>query len=117
MSAHVLDSPANNPAANTVSVEPGEWRFEAPAGVSLLLAARAAGLTLPSSCRNGTCRTCMCSLLSGQVVYSIEWPGLTAEEKAEGWILPCVACATTDVQLRVPAPLPFQSELWGPDGG
>jgi ferredoxin len=25
--------------------------------------------------------------------HTIEWPGLSAEEKAEGWILPCVAVA------------------------
>jgi ferredoxin len=25
------------------------------------------------------------------VRYRVEWPGLLAEEKAEGWILPCVA--------------------------
>ena len=35
------------------------------------------------SCRNGTCRTCLCRLDSGQIAYEIEWPGLTREEKAE----------------------------------
>ena len=60
-------------------------------GQSLLEAAQAAGIRLPRSCRNGSCRACRCKLLAGGVRYRIEWPGLLAEEKAEGWILPCVA--------------------------
>ena len=64
--------------------------------------ARAAGIELPSSCRNGTCRTCICRLVSGEVAYRIEWPGLSADEKREGWILPCVAHAVSDVTVRAP---------------
>ena len=30
----------------------------------------------------------------------IEWPGLTAEEKEEGCVLPCVAYPTSDVVLQ-----------------
>jgi ferredoxin len=79
---------------------PGGERFDAPADMPLLLAAEAAGLALPSSCRNGTCRTCLCQMTQGQVAYRIEWPGLSAEEKAGGFILPCVAYPVADVVLR-----------------
>ena len=75
----------------TVVLEPSGRRFDAPAGVPLLRSARAAGLILPSSCRNGTCPACICRLISGRVCYAIDWPGLSADEKAEGFILPCVA--------------------------
>ncbi len=44
----------------------------------------------------------MCMLVSGTVSYQIEWPGLTREEKKEGWILPCVAEAQSDLVLDVP---------------
>jgi hypothetical protein len=44
----------------------------------------------------------MCRALSGNVSYRIEWPGLTKEEKAQGWILPCVATADSDLVLLVP---------------
>lgn len=71
-------------------------------GQSLLEAALAAGIRLPRSCRNGSCRACRCRLLAGAVSYRIEWPGLLAEEKAEGWILPCVALAQTDVVIDAP---------------
>jgi hypothetical protein len=33
------------------------------------------------------------------VTYRIEWPGLSAEEKVEGYILPCVAHAASDLTL------------------
>lgn len=45
----------------------------------------------------------MCKMVSGNVDYQIEWPGLTREEKNEGWILPCVAVASSDLVLDVPA--------------
>ncbi|HEY0062348.1 MAG TPA: 2Fe-2S iron-sulfur cluster-binding protein [Telluria sp.] len=76
------------------------WRFENAEGSSVLSAAEAAGITLPSSCRNGTCRTCLCQLSGGSVRYLVAWPGLSAEEKAAGWILPCVAVPLEDLQLR-----------------
>jgi ferredoxin len=75
-------------------------RFEAPADESLLQAGLRAMAPLRSSCRNGTCRTCLCRLVSGEIAYEIEWPGLTAEEKREGWVLPCVARPLSDVVLR-----------------
>ena len=83
-----------------VVIEPAGLPFDAPADVPLLRAAREAGLVLPSSCRNGTCRVCICQLVSGQVRYTIDWPGLSAEKKAAGFILPCAAHATTALVLR-----------------
>jgi len=81
-----------DPAAEReLRVLPGDRRVAVAAGQSLLHAALQAGVQLPSSCRNGTCRACMCRLVAGRIRYRIEWPGLLAEEKAEGWILPCVA--------------------------
>ncbi|MGH8858604.1 MAG: 2Fe-2S iron-sulfur cluster-binding protein [Polaromonas sp.] len=86
----------------TARIEDGDFIFAAPASLPLLRAAELAGLALPSSCRNGTCRSCICRLTSGQVAYRIEWPGLSAEEKQEGYILPCVAHPSSDVVLQWP---------------
>jgi ferredoxin len=69
---------------------------------SLLTSLEMGGLKWPSSCRSGTCRTCMGLMTAGQVRYEMAWPGLTAEEKAEGWVLPCVAFPTQDVVLQDP---------------
>ncbi|MDR5738682.1 2Fe-2S iron-sulfur cluster-binding protein [Caballeronia sp. LZ019] len=85
-----------------MTIAPGGHVAEAEVGASLLEAAMRAGLSLPSSCRNGTCRACMCRLIAGEVGYRIDWPGLTAEEKAEGWTLPCVALAQSDVTIDQP---------------
>lgn len=58
---------------------------------------------LASSCRNGSCRACRCMMLEGRIEYLIEWPGLSREEKAAGWILPCVALPRSDLLLRRPS--------------
>jgi len=86
----------------TVLLQPGGLRFEAPAGRSLLLAAQDAGIELPSSCRNGTCRTCLARVVEGTAEHRIEWPGVTREERAEGWILPCIAEARSDLVIEAP---------------
>jgi ferredoxin len=85
-----------------VRVEPLGQSFEAPDSLTILEAAGLANLRLPRSCRNGTCRTCLCKMTAGRVRYTIEWPGLSREEKMEGYILPCVAIAETDVVIEAP---------------
>lgn len=79
------------------------WEFDTVDELTLLEAASLSGIILPSSCRNGTCRTCLCHLDSGEVAHQIEWPGLSAEEKQAGFILPCVACARSDLVLSAVA--------------
>jgi ferredoxin len=86
-----------------VTLLPHGQRFDARADESLLKAGLRAMAPLRSSCRVGTCRTCLCRLESGAIAYEIEWPGLTREEKAEGLVLPCVARAVSDVVLRCEA--------------
>lgn len=73
--------------------------FTAPAGQSLFASMTEAGLSWPVSCRNGTCRTCLARLATGSVVYDIPWPGLSLDEKREGYCLPCIARPTSDVAL------------------
>ena len=85
-----------------VRIEPAGYTFDAAAGETLLRAALQAGIELPSSCRNGTCRTCLCRKLEGEIRYQIDWPGVSLDERDEGWILPCVAEAVGDVTLDVP---------------
>ena len=67
---------------------------------TLLTSLELGGIDWPSSCRNGTCRTCLGLMLSGTVRYDIEWPGLSTEEKAEGCVLPCVAYPCSDITLQ-----------------
>ncbi|HZY20403.1 MAG TPA: 2Fe-2S iron-sulfur cluster-binding protein [Ramlibacter sp.] len=97
---HDENTPPAPAACWHVTISAGGARFAAPSGRSLLEAAEAAGLAWASSCRNGTCRTCIRRLLDGRVAYRIEWPGLLADEKAQGWILPCVACPRSDLVVE-----------------
>lgn len=90
------------PSVPLVRVEPLGRTFEAPPELTLLEAAGFAGIRLPRLCRNGTCRTCLCRVVSGEASFTIEWPGLSREEKAEGYVLTCVAVARTDLVLDVP---------------
>jgi len=84
------------PLGLTVPVAPGQ---------SLLEAALAGGVSLPRSCRNGTCRACRCPMVSGAVRYRIDWPGLSLDEREAGDILPCVAKpANEEVDVVIEAP-------------
>jgi ferredoxin len=86
----------------TVTVMPLGASVVVGAATTVLHALEAAGIELPSSCRNGTCRTCLCRLRVGKVTYTVEWPGLSVDERRDGDILPCVALARADLVLDVP---------------
>lgn len=99
--------PVPLPQAFTATVTPTGHTFAVRTDQTLLQAAELAGsgaedFQIDSSCRNGTCRTCICQLLEGNVTYQIEWPGLSMEEKREGFILPCAAYPVSDVVIRLP---------------
>ena len=93
---------AREAATPRVTVEPLGTTFDAPAGLTVLDAAQRARVRLARMCRNGTCRTCLCRIVRGEVRYTIEWPGITREEQAEGLVLPCVAIALTDLVIDAP---------------
>jgi ferredoxin len=86
----------------TARVQPADLQYDVEGDLTLLEAAEMSRIELPSSCRNGTCRTCICRLVSGEVSYTVEWPGLSAEEKAEGYVLPCVARPLGNVVIEQP---------------
>ncbi|TFW22286.1 2Fe-2S iron-sulfur cluster-binding protein [Duganella callida] len=89
--------------AYTVTLAGQGWTFVTDAPATVLESAERAGIRLPSSCRNGTCRTCICLSTSGAVRYKTDWPGLSLDEKREGYILPCVAIAESDLTIEAPA--------------
>lgn len=102
MTGPAQDAAPADTVAYSVELRPSGWRYACRPDRTLLQAAAVAGIRLPSSCRNGTCRTCMCKLLQGTVHHDAEWPGVSSDEQAEGWILPCVAQPRSDVVLDVP---------------
>jgi ferredoxin len=87
------------PASYRASLLPSGRTFDANADRPVLASAADAGIALASSCRNGTCRACLRPLHAGRVEYRIPWPGLLPEEKAGGWVLPCVAYPLSDLVM------------------
>jgi NAD(P)H-flavin reductase/ferredoxin len=70
---------------------------------TILAAARRAGIGLSSDCEVGDCQTCRASRRSGEVEYDeLSSISLSQEETDSGEILPCVAMATTNVEIDVP---------------
>ncbi|MBT0961910.1 hybrid-cluster NAD(P)-dependent oxidoreductase [Denitromonas sp. IR12] len=67
-------------------------------GQSVLEAARAAGLRLPSSCTKGVCGTCKSQLVSGQVDMK-HGGGIRQREIDKGMFLPCCSTPLTDLVL------------------
>lgn len=76
------------------------WEFVVQENQTILDAAQKAGIRFVSSCRNGSCRTCLCLVKSGKVRHLIEWPSLSFDEKDEGYALACVATIDSDVEIE-----------------
>ena len=74
----------------TVCVEPFGWRFEVEPGQTILQAALAQGLPWPSRCRVGSCTTCRCRLLDGEVRSLTDTSYVLSREQLEQrFVLAC----------------------------
>jgi CDP-4-dehydro-6-deoxyglucose reductase len=76
--------------------------FPSDPAVSILDAARAAGITLEYSCRTGRCGICKAPVMSGTTtIMRDEAESLTEAERAAGIILTCCRAAASDLVLDV----------------
>jgi ferredoxin len=66
------------------------FQFELIPDMSLLEFAETVGVSIPNGCRQGQCGACATRLLEGRVTMEAE-DGLSAEQKRDGFILPCVS--------------------------
>ncbi|WP_327687964.1 2Fe-2S iron-sulfur cluster-binding protein [Streptomyces tubercidicus] len=76
------------------------------AGQTLLDAGLASGLPMPHSCTVGNCGECLVRLRSGEVTQN-EPNCLTADQKADGYVLACVSCPLSKVTLDIADPSPI----------
>jgi ferredoxin len=88
------------PILYSARTEPDGLQVDAFSNQPLLVSLEQGGSSWPSSCRNGTCRTCIGQLHSGQVRYEVDWPGITTEEQNDGCVLPCIAYPCSNLVLR-----------------
>lgn len=86
----------------TVELDGQTCEIDCAPGELLLTAMRREGLQPPHSCLVGSCASCMCTLVSGEVDL-LHNDALDEQELNEGWTLACQAVATSDkVHLRFP---------------
>lgn len=83
---------------NKIQLTSGEW-FSQVDDETILDASLRSSISLPYSCRFGECMACKCKLVSGDTKVTHHELGLRQEEVDEGWILPCVRTATSDLQI------------------
>jgi ferredoxin-NADP reductase len=95
-------APAEEPAAAaaaggsapTVTFNRSGAAAPSPPGKSLLEVAERSGVSIPSLCRAGVCGTCRTKVTSGDV--RCQSTALDDEDAANGYVLACVAHATSD---------------------
>ncbi|SMY11437.1 flavin reductase family protein [Brevibacterium jeotgali] len=72
---------------------------QCPQGMTILEAAREAGIAHPSSCAEGVCGTCKATKVSGEVEMDHQG-GIRLREVREGRILPCCSVPVSDVVME-----------------
>jgi ferredoxin-NADP reductase len=93
--------PANTHAVPMYKVEFTKSRrvLEVSADTSVLAAARAAGMRLPSSCTRGLCGTCKSKLVSGEVSMQHQG-GIRQREIDQGMVLICCSKPLSDLVIE-----------------
>jgi ferredoxin len=82
----------------TADYEGRTHTFPCRSDQTVLAAAEAAGVPLPSSCCSGVCTTCAARLRSG-TVHQPDAMGVKAELQEQGYALLCVAYPRSDLHL------------------
>ena len=72
--------------------------FSCTADQTVLSAAEAAGVPLPSSCLSGVCTTCA-ALITEVTVHQPDAMGVKADLQTQGYALLCVSYPRSDLQL------------------
>ena len=82
-------------------VDQSEYKAAADDKTTLLEVMRDARLPVRKACRNGACGICRCRLSAGDITYHQREPfGLWERDIKAGYILPCIAYATSDLTLE-----------------
>lgn len=90
------------PAQLTVHIDGVIHTMAVEESQTVLEAMETSGLEVPSSCREGSCGTCMCTLEAGQVELR-QNNILSQSDFDDGWTLACQAMPrSAEVRIRFP---------------
>ena len=88
-------------ATRKIQIAASGREFSARPGETILAAALRQGIVLPYSCKNGTCASCKCHLVEGQVLYPFNPPeALSLDEMSAGASLACQAVPGGDLVIE-----------------
>jgi ferredoxin-NADP reductase len=90
---------SNQPPIGVAEFSRSGTKCDIPPDLTVLEVAEKNGITIPYSCRQGQCGTCVTRLTEGAVRMESE-AGLSDELKAQGYVLPCVSRAQGDIKLE-----------------
>lgn len=91
---------ASSKTLHQIKIDASGHVFKARPGETILAAALRQGIVLPYSCKNGTCASCKCQILSGGLDYPYNPPqALDVEDLAGGHALTCQAVPTSDLVI------------------
>jgi ferredoxin len=91
-------SDSSTPFQITVSLDGAVHTFPCSSDQTVLAAAKAARVPLPSSCTAGVCTTCAAVLRSG-TVHQPDAMGVNPELREKGYALLCVAYPRSDLDV------------------
>ena len=85
-----------------VRLEPSNKEIVLKAGENLLTVALAQGIKWPHKCRVGSCGTCKCKVLEGEIKPEIDFGNVLSLEQIEsGYVLACKSSAKTDLKILI----------------
>jgi NAD(P)H-flavin reductase/ferredoxin len=82
----------------------GDRHWSVTPGVNLLDALNSAGLSVPYSCRAGSCHACLVRCVSGEPVDALP-EALHVDKRAQGWRLSCQCRVVEDLSVEIFDPL------------
>jgi CDP-4-dehydro-6-deoxyglucose reductase len=101
MQSTVEHTVSSSKALHQIKIESTGHVFKVRPGETILTAALRQGIVLPYSCKNGTCASCKCQVLSGPLIYPYNPPqALDLEDLATGHALTCQAVPDGDVVIE-----------------
>ena len=96
--SHTVPDPSAGTSVAFVEFFRSGFQFELIPNISLLEFAETVGVSIPYGCRQGQCGACATRLLQGRVTMEAE-DGLSAEQKRDGFSLPCVSTVHESITI------------------